>query len=243
MVKKVWYSSISILILLMCTLFFRGAQEVEIPPHLVALRELLYEITPETTSYEHQHIDVHWKGHHEATKYVCHTDCSGLINVLLGHSYGFTKEDFRREFGKERPYACTYVDAIEKGRDFKQIFQVQDILPGDILAYKLPLHDKNTGHIMVIDEVPKQRESTPPVIEGTIQWEVVVIDCTESAHGSQDTRYIAQGKTRGGLGRGVVRLYSTPDGQLEGFSWSTSNKSKFYSKEIRPLVIGRIEIR
>ena len=68
-----------------------------------------------------------------------------------------------------------------------------------------------------------------------------MIDESKSGHGPNDTRRGPDGKFRGGLGRGVVRLYTRADGTLAGYAWSTFGNSKFHGDHERGLAVGRFD--
>jgi len=216
------------------------ATEITIPPHLQAARELLDGVLPENNSYRHRPSVVLFKGEKGSDKYVCHTDCSGLIDGLFAYTYGYTPQEFRKWTGKRRAISSSYFRTISRGFGFTNILNIHDVLPGDLISYKLPPGSKNFGHVMIVDEKPTQHKSEPPLVPDTTQWAVTVIDCTGRGHGLQDTRYLGDGKFHSGIGRGVIRLYASSEGELVGFAWSFLPKEKFYDTKSRPLVIGRL---
>ena len=69
-----------------------------------------------------------------------------------------------------------------------------------------------------------------------------MIDESESGHGLHDTRHLAEGGFRDGLGAGILRIYTDASGKIVGHSWSVTRKSKFRSQLDRPLVIGRLQL-
>ena len=78
---------------------------------------------------------VEWKGP-ASDKSVCFADCSGFINALMFRSYGYSREDLRKWFGKSRPTANLYHDAIVALNGFVRVAQFQDVRAGDFLAVK-----------------------------------------------------------------------------------------------------------
>src|SRR5262249_216765 len=114
--------------------------------------------------------------------------------------------------------------------------------PGDFIAIRYPAGSENTGHIMVVAETPQRRQASEPVIEGTEQWEVTVIDSSESGHGKMDTRRKEDGTFGSGVGEGIFRLYSDRKGKIVGYSWSTFKNSDYYDLATRHLVIGRLDV-
>src|SRR5207302_1495068 len=101
----------------------------------------------------------------------------------------------------------------------------------------------NTGHVLLVAARPRPRTASRPLVKGTRQWEVSVIDQSSSGHGDSDTRRKASGGFSGGLGKGVFRLYSNADDEVVGWSWSTSPQSTPYTQAQRPLAIGRLDLK
>src|SRR5436305_250370 len=73
------------------------------PKHLQDAQLLLRNLRQQDNSYEHGEGVVRWKGSGGAKRNESHTDCSGLFNHLLPHSYGYSKAEIARWFGKKRP--------------------------------------------------------------------------------------------------------------------------------------------
>lgn len=203
---------------------------------------LVREIAPENTSYRHKQGYVRWKGIGGAQAYESHTDCSGFLNALLERADGFGREDFKKWLGKGRPFAITYHDAIVKLNRFTPIERVDEIRPGDVIAIKYPDGSANTGHVMLIADFPQKHKSSKPVVDMTEQWEVKVIDSSQSGHGKTDTRRRVDGTFGSGVGQGSLRLYAAPQGNIAGYTWSTAANSEYYDQAQRHLVIGRLDI-
>lgn len=216
------------------------------PLHLIDIRVLLGQVDAESTSYEHGVMDVQWKGHQGAKKAACHTDCSGLIDALLIHSYQLNRPDFRRWFGKERPLAKDYFRAIIYQNNFLRLNQIKEIKTGDFLVIRfLPgakNKDNDTGHVAIIDEAPLLIEASPPLIKNSHQWLVSVIDCAHEPHGVKDSRYLGEKKYYDGLGKGKMRLYTDADGHILGYTWSTRKSTKYFTVTQHPVAVGRLQI-
>jgi hypothetical protein len=212
------------------------------PPLLSAVEELIKQVAPENTTYKHKEPEVLWSADPKNPAY-CHTDCSGLLIALLGHTYPqrYDEAAFKRWLDSRRPTARRFYDAIDAQRGFKKIEKITDARPGDVIALKYQPGGDNTGHIMMISEPARRADSTVPVVEGTEQWLVPIIDETASGHGPTDTRRTPEGKFRGGLGKGIFRVYTKPDGTLTGYAWSTFRESKYYGGEERVIAIGRFD--
>jgi len=207
------------------------------PKHLLDVRALVKHLDLSNTNYEHAQGRVVWSGTLES-----HTDCSGLIDHLLMHSYGYTPEAFKRWFDSHRPTAARYHDAIVAQKGFRQLQTVGALRPGDLIAIKYLTQKDNTGHIMLVDETPQRMAAKKPLVDGAEQWAVSVIDSSESGHGPTDTRHKKGpgGRDHDGLGQGVVRLYTTPAGAVLGFSWSTLAVSRFVRPDEEHVVLGRL---
>ena len=218
----------------LCTTTICSAAEQ--PKHLAAAIDLLGHLDLQNTSYRHGDPQVTWQGVIQS-----HTDCSGFLDALLMHCYGYSGDDYKRWFDSHRPSARRYHDAIVGERGFREIRQLSEVQPGDVLAVKYLVRTDTTGHIMLVADRPRRISPVEPVVAQTEQWEVPVIDSSHSGHGPTDTRYRrgANGKDHDGLGSGVFRIYSDPEGRVAGFAWSTTKASKFVTPDEEHLVIGR----
>ena len=226
---------LAVLAAVLCTAAICRAAEQ--PKHLAAAIDLLGRLDLENTSYRHGNPQVTWQG-------VCqsHTDCSGFLDALLMHCYGYGRDDFKGWFDSKRPSARRYHDAIVGERGFREIRLLSEALPGDILAVKYMNRTDSTGHVMLVSDRPRRIAPEEPVVAQTEQWEVPVIDSSHSGHGPTDTRHGRgpNGKDHDGLGSGVFRIYSDPEGRVAGFSWSATRASKFVAPDDEHLAIGRL---
>jgi len=240
-VRSARWNSCTLLIALASLAVPALAQETPIPKHLELARLLLVSVPPDKTSYRHQGW-VKWKGDLFASEYEVHTDCSGLVSSVLDRADAQT---YRRVLtaSKRHPLAKDYYDSIVRDGVFARIDNLADVLPGDVVAIRYPPSvPSGTGHVMLVDAKPVQRrEDTAPVIEGTRQWELAVIDSSNGPHGTLDSRRVEDGGKRSGLGRGMFRLYADLKGTLMGYSWSVEKSSKYYDASQRPIVIGRVK--
>ena len=219
------------------------APSAQSSPLLTAAEELLGQVSPENSAYKHQAPDVHWSTDPSAPAR-CNTDCSGLL-IALFERYDpkrFDGDAFKRWLDARRPTARRFYDAIEAEKGFRRIAKISDAQPGDLITMKYQPGEESTGHAMLIAEKPQRAEKpTPTLVDGTEQWLVTVLDQSKSGHGATDTRRTGAGSYRGGLGKGVFRVYAKPDGTLAGYTWSTFGNSKFYGDEDRVLAIGRFD--
>ena len=211
----------------------------DIPRHLGLARELVDNIRPENNEYKLGGEYVSFPGDSPSAGYAMRADCSGLLLSLFARSGYQVRSQMPflvNTPGRRRPRAEDFVLSIEKERGFKRLTRVQEIRPGDILAHAmLEVEDKQhagtTGHVFLISSAPRKIWGWNPVVSGTTQYEVEVIDSNRELLGDNDTR-IATGKTEG-LGRGTIRLYADAEGLLVGWA-PTFNRSKvFFSYDPR----------
>jgi hypothetical protein len=209
--------------------------------HLSAARDIVSRIDLSRTSYEHGQGTVDWGGTPSS-----YTDCSGFVDHLLMHSYGYTPDDFKRWFDSHRPSAKRYYQAIEEQTGFRHLERITDLRPGDFIAVKYLTRTDETGHIMLVDQVPQRAPANESRAKYGGQpgeaWLVQVIDSSESGHGPTDTRHKrgANGRDHDGLGRGVLRVYTDMQGRVIGFSWSATSVSEFRGADSEPVALGRL---
>lgn len=214
------------------------------PPHHVTVALTLVEKLKDASEnlYGGGKRHIEWEGDPCAAR----TVCSSFMTLLLQHTYGWTSDDIRSWFGSTNPEAFAYHDAIVKRKQFKRIVHVTAIRPGDILAMKYTDHHvssngiEDTGHVMLVVGAPEEVRPSKPIVAGTRQYTVSVIDSSASGHGPDDTRHRPNGSFSGGIGKGVFRIYATDDGKIAGYTWSNTTRSPFYSSTERELAAGRI---
>jgi hypothetical protein len=219
-----------------------AARESSRPPHLQAAMDLLAAIEPSDTNYQHHNGVVHFPGDGPG-RAECRTDCSGFVDAVLKRAYGLSSVQLSDWLDAKRPLAKHYHAAIAAEHGFQRIPVISDARPGDILAVTYPAGAKenNTGHVMIVASQPKQRTPSVPVVGDTLQWEVPVIDESETGHGKTDTRHRPDKTSADGLGRGILRIYTNHEGRIAGYAWSVLQVSKFQSQSAHNMVIGRIE--
>lgn len=228
------------LILLISFLSF-SLSAYDTPVFLAALRELQENVLPEDNSYKLHTIDVAWKGVNGASKYICHTTCSGLLDAVFMHSYGIESKDLKNWFGIYHPRSKEYYNTILDQNGFKKILKAQDILPGDILAIRFLSQSPNasdaTGHVMVVNARPEAIKGIEPLLADTQQWSVEIIDCSRHPHGKTDSRYVNHIT---GIGKGTIRIYTDLQGEIVAYAWSLSQDSTLQQANERPIVAGRL---
>jgi len=203
-------------------------------------RKLQQNINPQNTAYQHKDNVISWGDSGSPAQ--CFADCSGFINALMAKTYNWKEDDFRAEWGHKRMFAYHYYNAILSGNHFRQVKNINDIQPGDIIALQYAdrsEHEDNTGHVMLVVASPRPHRPSKVIEPNTLQYEVEIIDCSKSPHGKSDSRYNANGGEYSGLGRGYFRLYTDERGNVTGYSWSTGNPKEGFNPFENPVVVGR----
>jgi len=189
--------------------------------------------------------------------YASRADCSGYVTRSLMKAFEFTADDITAWMGSKGPSSARYHDNILFQNNFQRIQRAVDVRRGDILASKYLDRDQDqdpnkangTGHTMIAAGAPVLRSvPTKPVIEGTVQYELRIIDSTSSPHSTGDTRKGtgANGADQDGAGLGTMRLYAdASSGQITGYTWSLSSGSVYYTAtspadDRRSLMVGRM---
>jgi hypothetical protein len=211
-----------------------------VPQHLALARELVANVRPENNSYEHSE-SVSFPGDILSSKYAMHADCSGLVLALFDRA-GYTTV---RHMGylystsfRHRPQSEDFVYSIEHGLGFMRIDDVRQARPGDVLAQALLDYGdqrsaSSTGHTQLLDSVPRPIAARAPLVDGTTQFEVVVIDSSEGWGGPDDTRLADPAHKVKGLGRVTIRLYADADGRLVGWARTFPKAQRFFSLDAR----------
>lgn len=202
---------------------------------------LLRNVAVANNSYNTTVDSVTWAGQDGARYYYAMTDCSGFLTKLLIKTYGYTSTYFRTWTGTSTPRATNFYNEIVTQDHFTNIRYVTQIKQGDIIAMQYPAGTStSTGHVMLVVSPPTLRTATAPLVTGTTQYEVQILDCSSTGHGSTDTRYVSTGVFNTGVGKGIFRLYVSSTGLISGYSWSTYTSSVYYSQTQRPIAVGRL---
>jgi hypothetical protein len=217
-----------------------GDESTADPAHVRDAKLLVANVAPEDNDYDHKGCYIHWKDEDGATRYENHTDCSDFLNLLLKHTYHFTTDQYKQWTGHMRPTASEWHSAVLHGKGFDQIETFKEAQIGDYLIVKYPPGHGNTGHVMLICDIPRARHASRPIEPDTDQWDVPVIDSSESGHGKLDTRRRDDGKFNRGVGQGILRIYTGADGKIAGYTWSNESVSVYRSQDEYDMVIGRL---
>ncbi len=202
---------------------------------------LVANLSPDKNDYASSPTYIYWAGINGASSYENRTQCSSFVTRVLKQAYSWSDTDFRAWFGSNSPTAARYHDAIAVQNGFGLIRKIGDIKSGDIIAIKYSDDSTSTGHAMIVKSPATKRTRTLPLVNGTLQYEIEVIDSSKSGHGKSDTRLMEDGSWDQGAGIGKLRLYANSNGIVIGYSWSTAKNSVYYGQQSsRHLVIGRL---
>jgi hypothetical protein len=203
-------------------------------------QKLQQNINSQNTAYKHKDNIVSWGD--DGNSLQCYADCSGFFNAVVAKTFNWKEDDFKATWGHKRMFAYHYFYAIVSGNHFRQIKNISDILPGDIIVLQYAdrsQHEDNTGHVMLIVSLPRPHKPSKVIEPNTLQYEVAVIDCSKSPHGKSDTRFNSDGSDYSGLGSGIFRLYTDAQGNIAGYSWSAGNPKEGFNPFENPVAVGR----
>jgi hypothetical protein len=223
-----------------------------IPKHLELARELVATVKPENNKYViFRATGVHWKGDLFTSENSVNTACAGLVTGVLEHAKSPSVDKVKSNTQwKHELRTNNYFEAISKELGFNKISKLSDVLPGDIFAFSCKdicsVTDGNEnatsdiqGHVTFVDAKPTLKNPTPPLIDGTLQWLLPIIDSSPGPHDMKDTRWRPKGEPRvSGVGRGTIRIYTDPDGVPVGYT-AGPNAKKLHIIEDRPIIFGR----
>lgn len=217
------------------------AQSTGEPSHFYWADTLVAHIAPEDNEYGSGTTYVHWAGIEGATAYRSRSLCASFVTHILKRAYDLSTYDITAWFGSTSPNAALYHDRILDEVGFEQVLAVSQIQSGDIVAIEYPSGTTASGHVAIAAGPAVLRSATYPLVSGTSQYALAVLDASTTGHGTTDTRRNADGSWHAGVGRGAMRLYaSNSTGAIVGYAWSTQSASTYYSKQTRDIVIGRV---
>lgn len=237
---------LKLLISLMLCAGLASAQEASIPKHLEYAREIVATVKPENNRYEFTGTEgVRWEGSWFNKERSVGTMCTGFVGAMLKKSGSKAVDHIEsKTYWKKYLRIENYQEAIMRGIGFDRLATINELEPGDIFLFGC----NNTcmtslgpaqGHITIVDVKPYKRAPTPPIIEGTTQWTLTIIDSADAPHDKNDTRWGADGKKNSGAGRGSFRIYTddagVPVGYTPGFSM------RFHNMDQRPILFARVK--
>lgn len=231
-----------------------GAQAADYLNHAALAEQLVANVAPEKNVYDSDPTIVTWAGLNGATQYENRSTCSPFVTRVIKTAYGFSDAAYKTRTGSTSPSSARYYDLTVAQSGFLNITRVTDIRRNDIVAMKyLPCANKSSsGHTMIALSTPVRRAvDTAPLVPGTVQYEVQVVDSSASEHHATDstgklyadTRGDDGNAGRGGAGIGSFRLYADAvTGALVGYTWSMSSGSDYYNNAgCRLIAVGRMQ--
>lgn len=214
------------------------SQASSMPADLLWARRMVADVAPQNNAYATDPTIVQWAGVAGAQQTVNRSVCSTFVDRVVEQAYGYSAAYVTAWLGL---YAKTIHRAIVHARGFARITTIPEIRPGDIMAIEYYDDDRpSTGHAMIVDQPPQPIQAVAPIVAGTEQYGVTVIDSALSGHGPTDTRAELGGAWHTGVGRGLFRLYADANGHIAGYSWSATAGSRLYRPSVRDLVVGRL---
>ena len=184
---------------------------------------------------------VTWRGVNGAKYYSTLANCSGFLTRVLQQAYGWTDTDMSLWMGRTAPLAEDYHDTIVAGDGFTRVLAVDQIAASDIIAIRYPEGSAVSGHVAIaLSAATLRATATAPLVSGTSQYEITVLDSSTSGHGPTDTRLASDGTWNQGAGVGVMRLYADASLNIVGYTWSTYTASVYRDSSTHSLVIGRL---
>lgn len=174
-----------------------------------------------TTAYSHKSSINETKGH-----YV--TDCSGFLTYVIMMTVPQALKEVEISAGHKTRRAVNFYDTVVragKGKvpHWQKISGFKDARPGDIIVWVNPPESDDSGHVMIIMEIPSPDEKD--------LFKVKICDSSKSLHGSDSRTFVFNG-----VGTGLIWFETDEDGLPLAFRWS-SPSSESVSRKI---VIGRI---
>lgn len=229
-----------------------------IPKHLQLARELVATVKPENNHYNFQGTAVggiRWKGELFASENAVNTHCTGFVTALLIKAGSTTVRDNMPRGQRQSHLALNqYVEFVNSG-GIEQVKVIQNVQPGDLYFFQCPSGsactttlqgDKASGHAMIVDTAPEQLATQrPPIIAGTTQWRIAIIDSADQPNSRNDTRWTAPGEPKvSGVGRTFYRIYTDANGVATGYTHDyglkyTSDRSIYFARpnKSRPAVL------
>ncbi|WP_437731567.1 hypothetical protein [Sorangium sp. So ce1335] len=196
-------------------------------------------MAPENNEYSTASF-VSWAGVGGARRYMNRTQCATFLTELLKRSYGWTESSFSSWLGSRSPTAAAYHDAIVEENGFERIHDLGDARAGDVIALRYSSDESSTGHVAILRRAPRVKLPVSPFVVGTFQYEVSIVDSTNTHHGPSDSRQSSGGRWATGAGYGVMRIYTNVWGTIVGHTWSTATNTTYYPTTQRQIAIGRL---
>lgn len=240
---------ITVLLFTTASAFAQDSQSI--PKYLELARELVATVTPENNKYEFNGPQgVRWKGDLFTSENSVKTACGPFVAAVFERAKDPTIDKIKSHinFSQRAKYVriTDWYEASNKGWGLKKVANLSNVQPGDLFIFACmdrcgTSQGDVPGHITIVDVKPQKSTPKHPIVEGTEQWQLTVIDSADSAHDRNDTRFVRKGEKKiTGVGRGTYRIYSDASGIPVGYATGFVG-AKFHPIAERPITIARPE--
>lgn len=215
-----------------------SAQDTSVPRYLQLARDFAAHTKPENNEYTNKNRFTRMPGEKASTDYIVQADCVAFVEDMFKRTRAGVPEQIPTQKFKNWHSIHDYVPAMDAEAGFAKIAKVEDLHPGDVIAWlfidmKGHRHD---GHIAFIDTAPTKIKSRAPYTWSSTQYEVKIIDTSSEVKSADDTRAPTNSK---GVGRGTIRLYADDKtGVLSGVIFDNGRKLHEQDKDWH-IVMGR----
>ena len=224
------------------------AQDAPVPKHLQLARELVATVTPENNLYNSypSRVPIRWKGDLFTSENSVSTHCVGLVDAVLDRAESPTPKAVKRHTSWQHAVRVNnYFEASKKGFGLTHIESLNDVRPGDLFMFsckdvcRTVAGELAQGHITFINAAPRKViKDLQPIIAGTTQWFLEIIDSSDMPHGPKDTRVMPKGQKHAtGIGIGIYRIYTDESGVPVGYAGERAKK--FFPIEQRQIELSR----
>ncbi len=162
-------------------------------------------------------------------------DCSAMAAWVLSRATPLAEQTVLKRNGVGRPVAANYHDVIAQSpvdhaaAGWQRIARIEDVRPGDVLAWRRPpsVQSTNTGHVAFVVGTPKR------IAPGRNYFELRVADSSSVLH-ADDSR---ERPRRSGFGYGTMSFGIDPKTHRAlSYGW-TGGGTVWYPKT--PIEFGR----
>lgn len=167
------------------------------------------------------------------------TDCSGFTGYILSRVTRDGYDKVPKPSWRAKPLAEDYFAYIasrpttasqQTSARWRRITSVKDLKVGDMVSWKYAPPNPNTGHLMIVRDVPRPGRSDRS------EWIIPVIDATASPHAYK--AWDSRGANNTGVGQGSIGLKIDSSGAPRAYYWTGgTSPTAVYTT----VVMGRIE--
>lgn len=219
--------------------FASAVSAQEVPKHLELARRLVDTVKPENNHYVYRGTQgVRLAGDLFTSEDTINTMCSAFVTAMFERTKhpAIDKIKWGGEWVNGYLRVSSFATAIEQGRGLDKLSNLKDVVPGDLFVFSCidacaTKEGASLGHVGFFDAIPeKLDEPQEPLVPGTIQWKVAIVDVVDIPWTRMDTRYMQAGPKGQGVGRGVFRIYTDEHGSPVGYKaggpyWPNSKRS------------------